>query len=373
MNRNIFIWFLVVLALLVIAGGTWWYLSMRVPVAPTSTSSRDNSPAAVLTNQNQDYLLAKNYQKQGKYDLALQYYQKALVGTQDPLQRAQLLYNVAYATELSGKYADAIAQYKAIAADTSNFPIARAASIQEIGLMYFMYYTNDAQQTILAETFKDPPYDSFKKTGGLNFAYTKLFEYAASIYPLAGSEVRIAYGSANELTDTLHGATTTSQGKAYLALIERSLRATDADLQRMSNVSAERNLIPEILVREGTTLDNLVSLGAADLQQVEPYFQKGAQYAASIGNRPGSFIELNYALFLTERYGDARSTDIINLLAPFKAGNEAKIYSTVIDFLKTVRTNSSLTKRKALLVKASQIDPNFKQYLISLGWKATDF
>lgn len=371
MNKNIFTWFLVALALLAIAGGTWWYLSVQAPAS--SKSKTDNSPAAALVKQNQNFVAGLAYQKAGDYNLALQSYEKALAETQDSSQKAQLLFSIAYANERLGKYADAIAKYKAIAADTSNFPISRAASVQQIGLMFFTYYGAGAQQTILTETFKDAPYNTFNTTGSTNLAYTKLFEYAASIYPLAGSEVRIAYGYTNELIDTLQSATTTPQGKAYLALIQESLKATDADLGRMFRITVEHNLIPEILVREGTTYDRLFTLGVESAGVAEPYFKQAVPYSLYIGSKPGTFIPLNYGIFLTKRYGTERAADITTLLAPFKVGNGAQISSTVVAYLKAARTSSTAVKERPLLVKMGQMVPDFKTYLVSLGWKASDF
>jgi tetratricopeptide (TPR) repeat protein len=374
MRKDILIWSVSAVTLLLVLGGAWYYYARTLGGAVTQLATPvSNTPAVLLEKQNQEYALAKSYQKSGDYASALQSYQKALTESQDALQRTQIAFNIAYANELLGKYAEAIAQFKAIAADTSNYAIARAASVQAIGLMYYTYSGSATLQTIASETFKDPPYDSFQDGNSLNMAYTKLFEYAASIYPLAGSEVRIAYGYTNELLDTLKSATTTPQGKEYLALITQSLQATDRDLMRMRDVPEERTLIPEILVREGKTLDRLATLGVVDPQQAEPYFKRGMQYAASLDLKPGSFYALNYALFLADRYGSARSADIKNLLVPFRVGNEAAIYSIVVDFYKNIRLAPSSDKNRKLIILLGQIDPDFKVYLISLGWEQTDF
>lgn len=322
---------------------------------------------------NQNYALAKTYESESKYDLALQYYKKALEEVQDHFQAAQIQYNIAYMTAKMGKYADAISQFKAIAADTTNYPILRAYSVQKIGLMYYEYYGGTARQTISAETFKDSPYDSFQKGTSLNVAYTKLFEYAASIYPLATSEARVAYGYSNELLGTLHSATTSPQGREYLSLIAKSLTAADSDVLRMKNIPTEVGLIADILAQEGITIGNLVTLGAADPQQAEALFKRSMQYAATIGIKPGSFTAFHYAAFLAFQFGEARSADIKSLLTPFKVGNDTQIVSGVVDFYKTARTNSTLTVQKSRLVTMGRIDSDFKKYLISLGWKASDF
>ena len=373
MQRNILIGFLSIAAVLLVSGWVW-YRFVETPAAPVSSYSiGEETPGTVLRKDNKDYALAKNYQAGGNYDLALQFYQKALPEAQDDFQRTQILFNIAYANELLKNYKDAIAQFKAIAADPKNYAIARAAAVQNVGLMYYTYSGSTTLQTIFTETFKDSPYDSFAKDNSVNLAYTKLFEYAASIYPLAASELRIAYGYSDELLNVLHGATTTPQGKEYLAIITQSLQAADRDLLRMQNVPEEKTLIPEILVREGKTFDRLATLGVVDSQRAEPYFERGVQYASSLGVKPGSYHVLNYAGFLADRYGATRSADIKKLLVPFRAGNEANIYSAVIDFYKNTRANPASDRSKKFLIKLGKIDVDFQKYLISLGWTSADF
>lgn len=370
MNKNILLWILGVLTLVILAVGAWFfYFKISAP----ASYSVSNTPTAVLATQNADYAVAIAYEKAAKYDLALLSYQKALPMAKDQVQTAQIRVKVALMNERSGNYKDAIAEFKAIAADTANYAIARAYAVQEIGLMNLYITVNDAHQIILTETFKDSPYDSFKKEANSNLTYTKLFEYAASLYPLGYSEAYVAYGYAGEVINTLHGATTTPQGMAYISLIRKNIQAADADISRMKAVPGEAVLLPETLVRQGNTVGRLVSIGAADPLQAELYYKSGVAYGATIGNKPGSFNTFNYAAFLADHYGTARSTDIKTLLLPFRVGNEAQIYSNIMSFYKNARTDATLLKSKKLLIKMGRIDSDFKTYLIALGWKASDF
>jgi len=369
MNKNILIGILSILALITIAIGAWFFY-FKTP-APVQYSVA-NTPTAVLATQNADYATAIAYEEAGKYDLALLSYQKALSVAKDQTQAAQIRIKMAIMAEWLGKYADAIAQLKAIAADTDNYPIARAYAVQEIGFMN-VYTINEAHQTVLAETFKDAPYDSFKNNTNLNLVYTKLFEYAASIYPLGYSEAYVAYGYAGEIVNTLRRATTTPQAMAYISLIKQSLQAADADVQRMKVVPGEAVHLPETLVWQGVALSRLASVGAADSRQAEPYFKEGVDYGATLGNRPGDFNAFNYAAFLTYHYGKARSADIKTLLLPFRAGNESQIYSQIVSFYKNARTDTVLVNDKNQIIAMAKIDSDFKTYLISLGWEASDF
>lgn len=373
-NNNIPKWFLSipVILVIVIAGWIWFFYSN------TTTPARPATSTATLILHNQDYALAKVYQKAGKYDLAIQYYKKALSVIQDHQQIAQIRYNIATTEEKLGGYTDAIAGLKEIAADEATSALVRAYAVQEIGIMHYMYYSPKDKDVIIAETFKDLPYSSFvvdgdlRTSAGLNVAYTKLFEYASSIYPLAFSESRVAYGLALTMRDA-DIATTSPQGVIFLTSITKSLEATDLDILRLKNIPEEVPLISGILVREGLTTSYLESFGMADLNLAEAYFRKGLQYAAAIGEEPGSFDAYHYAAFLAKKYGQKRADDIKNILIPFRVGNDAQIKPEVADFFRTTRTDSSLLREMTSLVKMGRVDHDFKVYLISLGWVATDF
>ena len=367
MNKNLLFGLLSV-AILLIGGGVWYYLAFT----PTSYSVTE-TPKAVLTQQNQDYADAVAYAKAGKHDLALQSYEKALLLAEDETQAAQIRINIAVTNEKLHNYAAAIAGFKAIAASTTSYPTARAYAVQEMGLMYYTFVGTDDRKTITAETFKDAPYDSFWTSDNVNLSYTKLFEYATSFYPLGPSEARIAYGYANEIIGTFKGATTTPQAKAYLTTIMQSIQAADAGVNRMKGIPEEALLIPETLIRAGTALSILVPVGAASPEQAEPYFRAGVAYSTTLGYKLGSFNTFNYAAFLVDQYGAKRSADIQTLLLPFRVGNDAQIYPNIVTFFRTARTDTTLAKSRAQLVKMGRIDAGFKTYLISLGWKDSDF
>jgi len=323
--------------------------------------------------QNPEYAAAEKFRKEGKHDLALASYQKALDAAEDDFQRAQIALDIARAMEQLGRYEEAVIRFKAITADTSNYAITRATALSSVGLMYYTY-SGAPLQAIVTETFKDSPYSSFRNDGtSLGMAYIKLFEHAASIYPLALSEVFIAYGYSNELLG-MQNATSTPQGKEYIARVIQGLRAADADLARMGSAVEERPLIPEALARAGSTVDALVTLGVvSNPEQAGAYFRDSVQYAALLGDKPGNSYALRYASSLANRYGDARAEDIRSLLAPFRSGNERNIHAVTTDYLRFVRAEGASSAKVGQLTALGKIDSGFKSYLLSLGWRPTDF
>jgi tetratricopeptide (TPR) repeat protein len=326
----------------------------------------------VLETQNKNYAEALSYEKEKKYSLALLAYQKALPEAKDKIQSAQIQLKVAIMNEWLGNYGEAITQLKAIAADTTNYAIARAYAVQEIGFMN-IYTTGEIHQLVFVETFKDAPYSSFKESENLNMTYTKLFEYATNIYPLGYSESYVAYGYSGEILNSLHRATTTSEAIEYISLTKQALQAADMDIKRMRAVPGEQGIVPVALAWQGVALSRLASVGVVDPKQAEPYFKESVTYGAALGDRPGNFNAFNYAAFLVYHYGNARVEDIKNLLLPFRVNNDTQIYPQVTNFYKTVRADKSLQGDKKQIISMAQIDPNFKEYLISLGWKKADF
>lgn len=335
------------------------------------TYSRTNTPNVALQRINSDFAAAMQYQRERKYDLALQSYQKALSSAEDSVQEAQIKYRIALVTELQGNYAEAIRLFKAIAADPSNYEFVRAYSVQEIGRMYYTYYDDRSGSQIPTETFKDPPYSSFKEgSGDMNLAYRKLFEYAASIYPLGVSEARIAHWYSTEL---LKEATTTTQGISYVSIIQESIRKAEADIQRTIDDPPAATLIPETYMRIGLTLANLASVGAAGFEEAEQRLQQALQYTSVLGISPGNFQAYNYATFLASTYGAARATDIQKILSAFSISRSAEIQPIVVNFYRAANTDPTLEEQKKRLALLGKIDPNFKTYLVSLGWHESDF
>jgi len=359
---------LAVLSLLVVAVN---FVSLEDLFGAGDTYSRTNTPSVALQRINSDFALAMQYQRERKYDLALQSYKKALLSAEDSIQEAQIQYRIALVTELRGNYVEAIRLFKSIAADPSNYELVRAYSVQEIGRMYYTYYDDRSGSQIPTETFKDTPYNSFKEeSGDMNLAYRKLFEYAASMYPLGVSEARIAHWYSTEL---LKQATTTTQSISYVSIVRENIRKAEADIQRTIDDPPAAALIPETYMRIGLTLANLASVGAASFEEAEQRLQQALQYTSVLGTVPGNFQAYSYAAFLASTHGKTRAADIQNILSPFSTSRASEIMPIVVNFYRAARTDPTLVEQRKQLVLLGQIDTDFKTYLVSLGWHESDF
>jgi tetratricopeptide (TPR) repeat protein len=318
---------------------------------------------------NQDFNSGKEFQKEGDYQEALTSFQSALPQAQDSTQKAQIEFDIAYMTELSGNHLGSIALFKQIVANTSYDPIVRAYSVQELGIIYSSYADTSA---IAAEIYKDAPYNSFLVDGDLSTAYRKLYEYSDSIYPLGGSEAHVAQLYSADILTRLQGATTTPEGAAEVSLVQQSLQKANADIGRMENDISESATIPDTYMREAIAYANLAAVGATDPSQAEIFFQKALTTNTAIDN-PVNFINFYYAGFLATQFGSARASDIQTLLSVYSTKNAANLYQNVPTIFTAARSDPSLVSIKSSLVLLGEMDSGFKTYLLSLGWYESDF
>jgi tetratricopeptide (TPR) repeat protein len=334
--------------------------------------SGNNTPTVVLYKENPDYVTAIQYQKAGKNADALQYYQKALSSAHDKVQTAQIQYNIGIIDELMGNYTEAIREFKKVADDPTNYPILRAYAVQEMGVMYVGYVKS--RDEIVAETFKDAPYSTFKDSSDLDLTYRKLFEYAASIYPLGISEGRVAYFYAKDVTQRLR-ATTTPEAISEIAIINQSVAKANADLARTGGTDPDQKSLDTvpIYLLEARALGELVSVGIGPPNVAEDLFQKAIHHADLIGAyRQYRFERYQYAKFLATEYGATRKDDIKNLLSVYLL-DPTTVYRPMVDFFTLARTSQTLTSDRESIIRLGNIDPDFKAYLISLGWHESDF
>ncbi|MCE9541238.1 soluble NSF attachment family protein [Candidatus Kaiserbacteria bacterium] len=351
------------------AGSIFYYNS--IPRHKVETYSTPHTVASVLVQQNRDFSIAETYRNQKEYQKALEYYQKALLTSQDVSQEAQIKFDIALMTELLDNYTDAIQMYKQIAANPGYYAEVRAYAVQEIAIMSNNFY--DAVHEIRAETFKDQPYASFLHDDDYTAAYAKLFEYAVSIYPLALSESYIAYGYAKKIA-ALNAATTTPEGEENVLHITQALQAAQSDVSRMQQTPREASVLPAVFSREAQVVAYMAKVGVPGytLSQAEDLYNRALAGNAVLGVQPGSFQAYTYALFLAQNY-PTRLGDLKNILSIFSTQNSQDIAPDVEIFYKTIRTDKTQASNKKDTALLGRLDPAFKAYLISLGWRESDF
>lgn len=328
------------------------------------------TPNDVLSEENLNYKLGHQAQIQKDYKTALSFYQKSRPDAKDLVQESLIDYDIAYMTEMSGNHIGSIPLYKALAANTQYHPIMRALAVQRIAIIHSLYLDRDA---VAAETFKDAPYRNMASGGDSALTYRKLYEYAISMYPLSLSEAMSATWYSHELRTTLGGSTTTPIALGYVATTLSRLQHADADIERIKNNPLESYIVPQIYSKSGVVMADLAMVGVVDPSKAEAYFLKALQAEASVGQLPGSLNAYYYASFLSSYFGKERVEDVKNILSVFSAKNSNKIYPEVPAYFNISRTDPDLSEIKTSLKLLSKSDPDFKKYLMSIGWQGADF
>lgn len=333
-------------------------------------SHRPASPLESFVGENPALISARASQYRGDYANASAAYQTALALAKNPEERGVVRYAMATLKDAEGDSAGAISAMKQIAADRSYAPATRAYAVEYMGMMRDAYWRDPA---VTEEIFKDPPYDSMRAPGDDDLSYRRLFEYAASFYPLAMAEVKAAGWYAGELALS----TTTPDAASYAGIVKRRLALADENIAALERSSAPNasSYIPDILQNESWVIGRLAVAGLLPLSAREAAQQKfeAACLAYSCPLGYDGVERFMYANFLLLAYGPSRAADIHALLAPLSTSGYAS--SAIVRTLKKLPSlpAEGYSNYSAIARRLAMADPSFKDFLVSLGWGPSDF
>lgn len=340
------------------------------PISTTPTKiTRAMKPYNLLVKNNPTFVQADYLRATvGDYAGAIDLYKKALVNVSDPEQEAAILTRMAQSYAAEGQYADSVQVYKGIIANQVRYPaLNRAQAAENMADEYFAYSGNSA---ITSEIFKDEPFKSMYVSGDDFLSYRHLYEYTASIYPLATAELNIANWYAFTIdampVSEQKGATST----AYMAIIKKNFDAANKDGPRLLETVLPTESFHALILR-ATVLGRLSIAGDESLGEPENAFKYAISKYLQINqvHRDGR-VRLQYAIFLDSKYGASRATDIQAILAPlYNDPTDIKRAHSIDMFLKTGQQGI----RKQQYIALAGIDSKFKALLISVGWPSTDF
>jgi len=362
--------YIVLIGIGIIVVGAYFAYQYFYTATPVSKYSETNPVSNVLRQNFSDFGLAGTYVKQFDFKNAKAAYERTLPLAQDAYQEAQVRFNIALMDSYLGNHADAIAAFKEIAADERYYPMIRAYAVQEIGAMRTTY---PLIKDIPTKTFAGQPFASFKDANNEPLAYAKLFEYAVSIYSLSLSHASAAYWYAKEL-ESLQ-STTTPTAQAYIVSISQHLESAQTDLKRLQANLNESSYVALFFLREAITTDLMTKLGIESYSSAaaEALYKKALDASRVAGFKQGNFFAYAYADFLAVTYGTARSSDIRTILAVFTESNATNIAPALRTLFASAATSTSLQSKKSEIVRLGRLAPDFKTYLISLGWNESDF
>ncbi len=359
---------LLVLGLLVIATGYYFWKTPMVPSAPDY--STESTPFTVLVSDNQAFAEATALDDSGQYALAKVKYEEALASAADSQQRAQIKFKIASMDEELGNYVDAIRAYKALVTDPDSYDFIQAYSVQRLGWMFYTYGYEHPE--IDAEVFVGEPYASFKEEGDSPAtAYRRIFEYASTFRPLAYGEARVADWYANEATLLSDAGSSEEEIAELVEMAKAALARVDADISRVQDDPNEQGIVSSVTIRKGEVLGKLARLGAATEEEAENAFKSGLTLASLGGAGADGYARFHYASYLERISGDTRADEIIALMSPFYRAPESYAQTPAVAFIRSQRNQN--TWMHDSLIGIAQMDAAFEAYLISLGWDASLF
>jgi len=325
-----------------------------------------------LVQTNPSFAAAEKDRQAGNFTKAQAEYIDALSTLSDGAGEQIVKLRLAFAVRDAGKDAEAISLFKEIAANTSYNSVTRAYAVQNMVQMYGTL----SDDRITQEIFKDAPYSVLFVKGNAPLSYRHLAEYASAFYPIALSESYIANRYASELVAEKKkmGANMDKAFEVrYLNLIQEKLQNTDRDIVRIKSQNPVFwSDIPTVFLFRARAVERLDLAGYTLFGTAESTYEDTlSAYAEYERSSKDGYARFYYAKYLWQKFGDARKSDIAEILAPLYENNQYA-NETIMTFFKNVRVSDPLNSKKPL-IHLADIDPKFKALLSSLGWKDSDF
>lgn len=355
------------LVAILVAGGAVFAIDRFTPIfghrSPQAVSGVDVLNTARATNPS--FQAGMQAYAAGDYVTAIAQYRTALTSA-DHASAASINLQLASALTRTGSYEEAIAIYKNIAADYTYAPSLRASAIQWMGVMY-EYYTDPSITTAI---FSSEPYSELYSASSTSYSYRRLYEYAASIYPLSLSELRAASWYANQLISPTEQLKNDASLRArYKETIATDIAAADRFLTSSGAGPLYTNYLDSFRER-AVLLGKLARLGDTSQGDPEEAFQKVINlYAQNNKASQDGMARIGYAVYLTHAYGKSRAQDIHQILTPLTS---VPPISQVPDsfWISSEKKGSSYRK---VFAEIASIDRAFKMLLLAHGWTEADF
>ncbi len=351
----------VLLLVLLGLGGWQWYLKNKL--ADETQADFYNA----LSKENTAFADAEKLAINGNFSEAIPLYQTALQATHDDKQRLKITLILARAMVQTGDYAHAIPLLKQVITMSTDPVTARgrATAAEEIADLY-----SQRDTAITNAIFSDQPFTALLVEGDAGLTLRQLHEYAVSIYPIATAELRVAKWYSAQLPNAGKKSVTinAAQVDQHVATIHSLLGTADYDINFMqADGTMGHDFRTAILLRAGI-LGDLNRFGDTSIENAEAQFLRAIDAFTKTGPGQDGIARYYYALFLAQTYGAEKKAQIQTILAPLSTSEYAA--SPVITILKNARAVASYRKFPKLI---ATIDPDFKAYLMSLGWTPEDF
>jgi len=312
-----------------------------------------------LISVNSDYRAAEELRSKGSHIEALNFYEKAKIQSHSN-DLGQIEFKLGSSLIASGDITGGVSYLKNVASNNNYNGFVRAYSINEIASAYFREFNPEFTR----EIFKDEPYKSMYIEGDVKASYNNLYKYSVSIQSTAQAELRIARYLVESLS--VDNSIDLVEKSNIVNEITKHIESANEDLLRI--VSYDKNSADVTYFLMGQVTSMLHRLGIRVGVTPEFAFENALVYAKE---RPDQLnyvpsISYSYAVHLAHLSDYDRHEKIkqlMNDVYDYPNFNRSTLYKR---FQQQKDDLDSLDYKNAFLV--SQIDPQFKHFLIGIGW-----
>lgn len=331
-----------------------------------------------IVASNPDFASGEKLLAEGKAEEAIPSLEKALKEVKVAEDEAYIKYALALSysstRKTSDEYKKSIPLFKEIIAHPKYPIVIKAQSIEAIDRLLYSSVSREAREIIT----NSEPYSSFAQGNDIRALRKNLLDYGKLIYSLAGIEIKLAALHAQDLFELSQQVSQTDNDSLKKARIEQEKKLItqtidNAALRLQVQTNDAPNLkvyIPENLLFKAIAAQYFFwATNSSPFGEPEALY-KDALKASDENYKPHRpLIEYHYAVFLASIKDEKRYQDIKNLLLPYGKPEASKAYMTGV-FRKE---KDNIIGEKKNLVLLANIDPQFKTYLLGLGWTEADF
>src|SRR3989344_3352131 len=367
---------IIIIAAVVLAavlGAGYWYIVgfpgwLSLP-APLTTAFYDNLHIGLQLG-NKDYASGTNALRAGNYEDAMDAFKQALAATDGPESQVAIKSKIGISAARAGDTLTAISVFKEIAASpVSTVDRARAYAIQQLG---YAHYYNGHKPEVEAALFADAEYARFVVQGDALLSARNIFEYAASIYPLAEAEIQVANYYANQLVAHKNGTKPLEKDTLdeYWNEVQDRFRSAEKDIAFMRQSAAYQLQLWNALGQKALVLGKLTEAGYVSESETNAAFEEIIPLFATLKTGADGNSRYYYAVSVARIHGQAGAEKVRSLLRPLYTDPQYKG-----SFIEKTLSDPTLGIRKQArnITLLSSLDSAFKDYLVRLGWSAEDF
>lgn len=350
---------------ILIVGGVFYYYTNKPPKENTMTSFNAKVKSAIPGHVSGDYVTS------------IQTFSDLVKNAPDKITETRAKWFLAanlFRRNEGDDRARAMAYYKGIINDYSIPAAMRARTVADMAA-----FVSGEDASFFQLYLAEPPYDTFLQGADGRYDVTravmKLYEYSDEISPNFIAEYGVAYfrGSLSANSISVEGISE----KENAQLVEKYLLLAD---EKMPSADLSEYL-PSVIARQylwRATMMGLTGriLGSINREEKEVAYQLALKKAT--GN-PSDALMRNaemdarffYAGFLQANFENgSRFNDITELLKPFALAKSDPIrYALTRNRFTSMEKQADTNFSKGRAVKLAQISPEFKEFLLSVGWK----